>query len=360
MKNRTDKSWAKTHSDVLKYVFRLLNVDKVEFAEELFVSEATVRQWLSGRGFPDAKNISALYQKIEKRVDDDIGDDLSQELINYLTETFCLIDDSIQFDPANQKLGQYLVAKLKNCYAKGKLVKSVSAQNLSTYKPSGFTKAVVFDFDGTLTEGSSIRTTWESIWISLGYDIQECRDLHKRFDKKEITHPEWCDITAQKFRAKYLHRDTLDKIAEDIKLIKGCKETFLELSKRYIKIYIVSGSILSVIQKSLNGLYRYVDDVKANDFIFSPCGTLTEIIGTAFDFEGKATYIMEIANKLRISTEDILFVGNSYNDKYAYISGARTLCINPKNTDPSEFSVWNDCIYDCNNLTQILNYVRFL
>jgi len=237
------------------------------------------------------------------------------------------------------------------------LTPALTASNI--FKPSGFTRAVVFDFDGTLTEVSSVRTTWESIWVALGYDVQECRDLHTEFDKKRITHEQWCDLTTAKFKAKNLHRDCLSDIADSIKLIHGCHDVFHELHKRFIKIFIVSGSILFVIQKVINGLYKYVDDVKANDFKFSSCGILTEIIGTKFDFEGKASYITNIANNLRVSPDDILFVGNSYNDKYAYLSGARTLCINPKDTDPSNFTVWNDCIYECTDLTQILKFVRF-
>lgn len=69
-----------------------------------------------------------------------------------------------------------------------------------------------------------------------------------------------------------------------------------------------------VIQAVLGNLNRYVDNIRANQLMFNEAGFLTQIIGTKYDFEGKADYIVQIANELKISTKDILFVGNSRND----------------------------------------------
>ena len=361
MQTKIDKKWAKTHSDILRYVFRLLKINREEFAEEILVSYPTVRQWFSGRGFPSSDNLKVLYPCLQNKVDASQDPTITPLVVNHLGEILRPTNnDFFEFNPSKHTAGQYLVAKLSSCYAKGNHQQNSDSKSIDTYVSTGAIKAVVFDFDGTLTIGSSLRTTWESIWIELGYDAKECQKLHQLFDQDKITHENWCKRTEEKFKAKNLRSDTLSNIAKNICLLDGCKETFEELRRRHIKIYIVSGSILDIIKEVVNGLSRYIDDIKANDFKFSSNGQLVEIIGTKYDFKGKATFITETANTLRISPKDILFVGNCLNDRFAYESGAKTLFINPKKVDTTNFQVCNYCIDECNNLTQILEYIDIL
>lgn len=246
---------------------------------------------------------------------------------------------------------------LEICYLFSKNAVSDSFRTTEDIPSTGKTQAVVFDFDGTLTSGKANRTTWESIWISLGYDVKQCQELHMKFSRGEISHTEWCKITEHYFRERHLHRSMVEEISSKIKLLKGTRKTFQELYQRDIKIYIVSGSIMTVIRPVIHSIYQYVDGIKANEFRFGENGILKEIVGTKYDFEGKAQYISEIAKELKISPHDILFVGNSINDQFAYISGARTLCINPKLTDVTNVSVWNNCIPTCRDLTEILAFL---
>ena len=224
--------------------------------------------------------------------------------------------------------------------------------------PTGKTQAVIFDFDGTLTYGKTNKTTWERLWTCLGYNVKLCQELHMKFDRKELSHPQWCKLTEEKFCERKLHKKALDEIAENIKLINGIEDTFKHLESRNIKIYIVSGSILYIIKHTLGDLYKYIDETKANVFKFDDNGYLTEIVGTKYDFEGKADFISNVACELNISPRDILFVGNSLNDRFAHKSGARTLCINPKLTDTTNQTVWNDCIPTCENLLEIISYIK--
>jgi phosphoserine phosphatase len=91
---------------------------------------------------------------------------------------------------------------------------------------------------------------------------------------------------------------------------------------------------------------------------FDKNGKLEKIIGTIFDFKGKASYIEKIANELNIKPYEILFVGNSNNDQLAYTSGAVTLCVNPILTDPFDEKKWSNTINDMHNLDQILKYIN--
>ena len=102
---------------------------------------------------------------------------------------------------------------------------------------------------------------------------------------------------------------------------------------------------------------RFIDEIRANNFFFDSDGLLDRIIGTKYDFDGKATFISKISEEYGIPVQSILFVGNSMNDEYVYLSGARTLCINPKNTDSLDKVVWHNRINECNSLNQILEYI---
>lgn len=343
--------WLKKFSTLFKEAMTLYNINEVEFAEEIGVSDSAIRQWKTGRNFPSKAALEEVYPKLEHEINAVTDRSLSKNLYDIILKTMNC-SNTIDIKAKYNEIGTTLVDQLKICYSCGK-----NKHNDNAYESSGRIQAIVFDFDGTLTKGNTNKTTWESIWTEIGYDIDECRKLHRKFDLRQIDHDEWCKITEKYFKERKLHKDSLSKIASNIDLIDGCALTFEELASKNIKIYIVSGSILCIIQGVLKELCCYIDYISANDFKFSKDGYLQEIIGTNYDFEGKSDFICYIASKLKINTSDILFVGNSYNDKYAHNSGAKTLCINPKNTDPTDDIVWHNCIYDCKNLQSIMDYI---
>lgn len=353
--------WTNAYGAILRTVSKLYNINTKEFG-------TAIRHWVTGRSFPSEPNHDKVCKVIEKHLVEQLNSYVNKEMIKSLkTILKPLSSDFSTADLQNNDLGKFVVAKLSLCYLNGKNHRHIkrlepSDKEHKTVKKNisatGKTKAVIFDFDGTLTKGNAARTTWESIWIELGYDVEECRFLHRQFDSRIINHAKWCELTKNKFTERKLNREMVCNIANKIKLLDGCKETFIELHSRNIKIYIVSGSILIIIQNVLKDLYFYIDEVKANDFKFSPDGLLIDIIGTKYDFKGKSRYIDEVAERMKISTKDILFVGNSYNDKYAHLSGVQTLCVNPDRTDPSNHKVWHNCIRDCNNLIDILKFVK--
>lgn len=220
------------------------------------------------------------------------------------------------------------------------------------------TKAVVFDFDGTLTLASDHRTTWERIWIDLGYTIRDCATLHTRFQRQEITHPEWCNLTRDAFRKRGLTEAHLDRIAAEIQLVPGVRETVANLRKQGVLLYILSGSIKAIIRKVLGDLQLEFEEIKANEMSFDERGNLREIVGTPFDFQGKAVFLRRLIEDRALSPESVLFVGNSCNDIFASQSGVRTLCVNPRFTDPANEAHWTYAISEMNDLKEILEYTQ--
>jgi HAD superfamily phosphoserine phosphatase-like hydrolase len=378
MGKKKDIKWSEVYSGLLKNILTLYSIDKFIFTEKTTAKKDDVRQWLTGSRFPPESHHDNICNVLKKHISDQKNSILNNKMKGIIKNEYNYLYTEIEEVSPDIEVSELIFALLKVCYFKGKLKSSPRTNKpdpveisdvknnvmpANTFESTGKTQVVVFDFDGTLTKGNTIRTRWESIWTELKYDIGECQELHAQFVKGDFSHAEWCKKTEIKFKKRNLNKETLLKIARKIKLLDGCKETFEELERRNIKIYIVSGSILDIIQEVLKPIYHRVDEVKANNFKFSADGLLTEIIGTDYDFEGKAKYIQEIAANLRISTDDILFVGNSRNDLWAHESGAKTLCINPRQTyatetDETGRKVWHDTIEECTDLRKIFEYIH--
>jgi len=231
-------------------------------------------------------------------------------------------------------------------------------RNQSQMKLKFETKVVAFDFDGTLTKNLDYRTTWERIWVALGYKIEDCSDLHRRFSRKEFSHQTWCDLTFEKFKKAGMTETLLRRVARNIKMVDGVRETLRILKNKGIRLYLVSGSIRQIIRLVMGDLYDLFDGVTANDIRFDADGNIMKIEGTKFDFEGKANFLRRIMSENSLSELDVLFVGNSLNDIYASRSGARTLCVNPHLTNPDVEEHWTYLITEMRNLKQIFQYVK--
>lgn len=348
--------WRKQCGVIIDKIFAVYGINKAEFIKKSQLNDATLRYWCEGRNFPGAYSMAKLKVYLDENFQSASVKD--KRMCEEIKKCFGS-ENSIAYQRLRSKypkMNDFLYEVIQFC--KDSSQNGISNENLISYPKTGKIQAVVFDFDGTLTMKDNLKSIWERIWVALGYSVRDCQMLHKRFSNEEITHKEWCKLTEEKFRDRKLHRNTLDKLASDLKLLPGTEDLFKELRKRDIKIYIVSGAILSVIQQTLGNLSCYVDEIRANIFTYDEEGYLKHIIGTEFDFEGKASYIKNVAERLQIAAEDILFVGNSNNDQLAYLSGAKTLCINPQLTNVDSKTVWNDYIMTCENLTEILPYIE--
>ncbi|HEX8091175.1 MAG TPA: HAD family hydrolase [Blastocatellia bacterium] len=219
-----------------------------------------------------------------------------------------------------------------------------------------FPKAIVFDFDGTLTKPGVNRTTWERLWTKIGYTPNDCGMLAHRFFKKEIDHEQWCRITLEKFKEKGLRRDDVLAVGRSISLIDGFESTIQRINQSGIPMYIVSGSIWDVLISTIGKFATYFKRIEANVFSYTPDDVIANIVGTRYDFEGKAEFVKKVAKGLCISTSQILFVGNSSNDAMVKtLSGAKTMLVNPHFTGPSQ--EWDIYIPHMESLTEILPYI---
>lgn len=360
----TQDYWKLSFSKVLQIVSSLYSVTPMDIAENKF-DVTTVRKWINGTRIPSIEGQKHLISYFGRLVDENDSEEMYLLMCEQIEN--CLADVGLSSlgeikKACGHKSSALVTGVLHLCFLKmqkprQKYTEKIDFNKNVNVSKNEKTKAVVFDFDGTLTIGNLNRTTWEELWIALGYDIDCCKYYHKQFVDGIIDHPTWCKITKEYFKKRNLHRQTLDSISKRIKLLPGVNDVLKFLNKNDIKIYIVSGSILHVIRTVMKENYVYIDGIRANQFFFNINGFLEEIVGTKYDFEGKANFIIELAKDLHISASEILFIGNSINDEFVYKSGARTLCINPKNTDSANITIWNKCIEKCINLNQILPFI---
>ncbi len=216
-------------------------------------------------------------------------------------------------------------------------------------------KAVFFDFDGTITKKSP--NIWKSMWSLCGFSLAKgefysC--LFNRFMSGEINHQEWCDITTEKFRAAGLAQSSLEGLASKIELIDGLENTLKVLKQKGYSLHIVSGNVLSVIKYVLQDMTKYFDTINANDITFDSNGLINHIQGTNYDFEGKAKFIQEYKEKTSTPARNLIFVGNGSNDEWAHLSGCKTICIKPDETDYTNNTKWHLVRQNITNLTDIL------
>ena len=189
-------------------------------------------------------------------------------------------------------------------------------------------KAVIFDFDGTLTEKDG--NIWRKIWMELGFGTDKnslYAELYNAFADGCLSHKEWCRLTCVAFQSGSLKSELVDKIAEDVKLKKGVSKLLKLLKNEGCSLHIVSGNIKQVIKKVLGKNEKYFDDIVANEFVFDDDGYLTSINGTQYDFDGKANYVKEFSERTGIPTNEIYFVGNGWNDECVHKTGCHTICI---------------------------------
>lgn len=219
-------------------------------------------------------------------------------------------------------------------------------------------KVVVFDFDGTLTKPAVFMNTWEAMWAILGYPISECEKYHRQFSKGAIDHDEWCEITEKYFVEAGCCKKHLIKAASEAELVDDVKEVIFELKSKGILLYILSGSIKQYIERVLGKeLAGCFTEIKANRFMFDNQGMLNGIIGTPYDFAGKARFVNKIMQDKHVSPEEIIYIGNSFNDEFVYKTGVETLCINPRGTDFYNDKVWHNYIRNLKSLKEVLPFI---
>lgn len=202
-------------------------------------------------------------------------------------------------------------------------------------------KAVVFDYDGTLTYKSS--NPWVEMWRRLGFDLGENSVYYKYFSmykNNEIDYKEWCFLTIERFKERKMHATIINSIANSIQLINGLDLAIKIFKQNGYDLHIVSGGFVNVITNTVN--VHDFQSINANQLYFDKDNHLSGIKITEYDDEGKAIFVEKLKDK-GIKTKDIVFVGNGHNDEWVCKTGCKTICLNPSYKYENSYNknIWN-------------------
>ncbi len=215
---------------------------------------------------------------------------------------------------------------------------------------------IIFDFDGTLTIEN--KNLWRRLWDCLGYKTDDgsyYKQLYKDFENKKITHSDWCKLTCQAYQANHLTKCQFDGIVSSIILKPDASDMIKKLYSQGHNLHIVSGNIYEAIMQVLGDLAPMFSSINANHFVFNNAGELQQVVGTKYDFEGKAKFINELCQQQNISKSQVYFVGNGKNDEWVHLSGCKTICITPeKDVSVDDKTKWNKQIDNLINVTDLI------
>ena len=222
------------------------------------------------------------------------------------------------------------------------------------------TKAVIFDYDGTLTYGNYLNI-YKSLYHILGYATDKTSKYYQDyldFKDYKLSYENWVKINEQDFKNAGLTKNIFESAIENIKLIDELDVVLKTLHQKGIKLYVLSGNFGYAIRKNLGNLTDLFTEISANEIYFNDDGSVSHMVATKFDYEGKPNFIKKVQEELNIEPYEICFVGNGENDKFAYRSGAKTICINPVDADEKNAEKWACVLNNVTSFKKILDCIE--
>jgi len=120
---------------------------------------------------------------------------------------------------------------------------------------------------------------------------------------KEITYDEWCQSDLNFLKEKKAHKKHFQEIAEKLKVMNGAIDTITALKKKGIKIAVISGSVDVMVE--LMFPKNAFDYLLINKLIFDKEGFVKEIVPTEYDCDEKATGLLMLCKKEKISAKNV-------------------------------------------------------
>ena len=222
-------------------------------------------------------------------------------------------------------------------------------------------KAVIFDFDGTLSAPNN-SNIWNDFWDILGYSREEgseYSELGGLFFGGKIDYQTWCNMTCEKFMNKGFDREKMLTCSRQTNMLNDIGVAFNKLNDMGLQIGICSGNCDEVIKDCLGDDYSRISVIQANRLIFDEQDKLTAIIADYDCYEGKAEFLADFMSDRELNPNEVLFVGNGSNDEWAYQSGVNTLCINPEaDVRKDDRTIWHGLIEKTDSLLSVVDYVE--
>jgi len=180
-------------------------------------------------------------------------------------------------------------------------------------------KLVVFDMDNVLfdvgyfeTHQNVASSTWGAIWRELDAETENERLKKKWSSGKYKVHMEWTNETLSVYKKYNLTEEKFFDVINSLALMKGAKETIVELKKKGILTAIISGSFNELAKRARKELG--IDFAIATCSLIFENNKLKDWIVLPFDYEGKVHIFDALISSLKLKPEECALVGDGVND----------------------------------------------
>lgn len=219
------------------------------------------------------------------------------------------------------------------------------------------TKAIIFDFDGTLTKKHKLPNSWARVWARINCQSKD-EMYYKQYMNGEIDYSEWFKLCYECFKEENVNERDFVEISNEIELIDNLEDYLKFLNEQGIKLYILSGGIGNIIEKKIGHLKKYITSIEADMFLIDENGLLCGISPTQSKVYTKSHFVKHIMSELDIAKDEVVFIGNGLNDEDVYTSGVKTICLNPDcDAHPENKTFWTETIVDCEDIMQTLKFI---
>jgi len=167
-------------------------------------------------------------------------------------------------------------------------------------------KAIVFDIDGTIVEPVS---SWRYIHEKLGkWDALACR-YQEMFLAGQLSYAEFCELDAGHWRG--MKEENMRKIFNGVRFARNSRIVLKEL-KRMGFLLIALSTGLQYIPERLRSELGF--DVIVSNELISNSGIITGRVKIKITHGGKGKVLKKILEKLKISPDETISVGDSEGD----------------------------------------------
>lgn len=185
-------------------------------------------------------------------------------------------------------------------------------------------KMVAFDMDGTLTQETS---SWETLFHIYHHDPSH---LYRMYSEGRIDQDEWAAGNLREIlrgRPGLTAREVETALVDNTHLRDGVKECISELSSLGAKCVIISAGAEPLARWI--GARTGFDDWKANWFEIDAHGCLVPSYRRKVSYLEKEWWLRFYRDTYGISKDEIVSVGDSFNDVGMFLSSGHSIAFNP-------------------------------
>ncbi len=171
-------------------------------------------------------------------------------------------------------------------------------------------KLIVFDLDGTLTEGYF----WNRLNAAMGVTKEEYWHYHNAYHEQKISYCEWVDALIKIYRRQgNLTRERIEEILLNYTFLPGAQETIQALKAKGWQIALLSGAMDTAVTMVAGHLEIKLAGWNTT-FFFDEHGQLENVKALDEEAKVKLNQLLVICQELNVNVTDCVCVGDGYND----------------------------------------------